>query len=68
MIAERMLSRLPIRSELGRLVIGSALVAVLVSLGMVLVLRLVDFSIAPVIPAAMGAIAAALYAATIRKR
>ena len=63
MILEPVLGRLPVRSGLPRLVVGCALAALAVSLGTVGVLRLLHFEIDAVIPAVLGALAAAAFAA-----
>ncbi|HIE26884.1 TPA: hypothetical protein EYP66_06330 [Candidatus Poribacteria bacterium] len=67
MIIERLVEKLPIRSDFQKLVIGSILTALTISLGMVGILRLADFSINAVIPSTFAAIGAAVYAARMRK-
>jgi small-conductance mechanosensitive channel len=65
MIIERLLEKLHIRSRPMKLIIGSALTALVISLGMVGILRLFGFSVNPGIPAAVAAIGAAAYAARV---
>jgi len=65
MIIERLLEKLRIRSRPIKLIIGSALTALVISLGMVGILRLFGFSVNPGIPAAVAAIGAAAYAARV---
>ena len=65
MIVERLLEKLRIRSRLMKLIAGSALTALAISLGMVGILKLFGFSVNPGIPAVLAAIGAATYAARV---
>jgi hypothetical protein len=67
MIIERLVEKIPVRSNLVKLIIGSMLTALAISLGMVGILALFDLSINPAIPSALAAIGAALYAARARE-
>ncbi len=67
MIVEKVLGKLPIRSDFAKLMVGSILTALAISLGMVGILRLFGFSINPVIPAGFAAVGAAIYAARMRE-
>jgi hypothetical protein len=67
MIIERLVEKLPVKSNFEKLIIGSILTALAISLGMVGILRLFDFSINPAIPSVLAAIGAATYAARMRK-
>ncbi len=68
MIIERLVEKLPIRSNFTKLIVGSILTALAISLGMVGILKLFGFSVNPGIPAALAAIGAATYAARMKKR
>lgn len=63
MIVKKVLNAVHIRSDATYLYVGSIASALLISLGMVGVLALVDFQLNPAIPAALGAMGAALFAA-----
>jgi len=67
MIIERLVEKVPVRSNVGKLIIGSMLTALTISLGMVGILALFDLSINPAIPSAFAAVSAALYAARTRE-
>jgi len=67
MIIKRLVEKVPVRSNFGKLIIGSMLTALAISLGMVGILVLFDFSINPAIPSAFAAVGAALYAARARE-
>ena len=67
MIIERLVEKMPVKSKPAKLILGSLLTALIISLGMVGILGLFDFSINPVIPSAFAAIGAATYAAKMRK-
>ena len=54
-----------IKSYWIRLILGSAITALMISLGMVIVLELLDFEINPGIIAALAAIGVSLYAARL---
>lgn len=63
MIVERIDQSIPVKSQFLKLVIGSVITALLISLGLVFILKLFNFSIAPAIPSAFAAIGAAIFAA-----
>lgn len=68
MIVEKLMEKLPIRSNFMKLIISSILVALLISLGTIGVLKLFGFSVNPVLPATLGVIGAAVYAASANKK
>jgi hypothetical protein len=63
MLVEKLASILPIRSGLGKLLVGSALSALVISLGMVGVCWLLALPIHGGVAAALGAIGGGIYAA-----
>jgi hypothetical protein len=65
---KKIIDKLPIRSSFAKLILGAILVALLVSLGMIGVLKLFGFSVNPSIPSVFAGISAALYAAGIKKK
>ena len=67
MIVDKLVEKLPIRSNFTKLIVGSILTALVISLGMVGILKLLSFSINPAIPAVLGAVGGAIYAAVTRK-
>ena len=70
MIIERLVEKIPVKSKFTKVILGSLLTALTISLGMVSILSIFDFSINPVIPstvAAMGAAAYAVYAVRTQK-
>jgi len=67
MIVDKFIEKLHIRSNFTKLIAGSILTALVITLGMVGILKLFDFSINPVIPAVLGAVGGAVYAAGTRK-
>ena len=67
MIVDKLIEKLPIRSNFTKLIAGSILTALMIALGMVGILKLIGFSINPVVPAVLGVIGAATYAAVTRK-
>ncbi|MHC4489627.1 MAG: hypothetical protein ACYS9C_06785 [Planctomycetota bacterium] len=67
MIVDKFLKKLATRSNLMKLISGSILIALVIALGMVGILKLFDFSIDPVVPAVLGAVGGAIYAAVKRK-
>ena len=67
MIVNKLIEKLPIRSNLTKLIAGSFLTALLIALGMVGILKLLGFSISPAVPAVLGVIGGATYAAITRK-
>jgi len=67
MIIEHLIERIPTKSAFTKLMVGSVITALSISLGMVWILQAFDFSISPALPASLGAIGAALFAARMRK-
>lgn len=67
MIVEKIMDKLPVRSPLIKMIVGGILTALLISIGAFGILRLIDFSVNPVIVAIIAVIGAAVYAASIRK-
>lgn len=67
MIVEKIMDKLPVRSPLIKMIIGGILAALLISIGAFGILRLIDFSVNPVIVAIVAVIGAAVYAASIRR-
>jgi len=64
---EILLEKLYIRSRLWKLIAGSILTALLISLGMIGILKLMSISINPGVPAVIAVVGAATYAARCRK-
>jgi len=67
MIVDKLVEKLHIRSNFMKLIAGSILTALVIALGMVGILKLFSFSINPAVPAVLGAIGGAIYAAVTRK-
>lgn len=67
MITEILLEKLHIRSRLWKVIAGSILTALLISLGMMGILKLMGVSISPAVPAAVATIGAAAYVARCRR-
>jgi hypothetical protein len=67
MLVDKLVEKLPIRSKIMKLIAGAILTALLIGLGMVGILKLLSFSINPAIPAVLGAVGGATYAAVMRK-
>jgi len=65
---DRLVGRLPIRSQFVRSIAGSIAVALLVSLGMVWGATAFGVRLDPVLPASFAAVAAALFASAQRPR
>ena len=63
----RVVDFLPIRSNFIKLIIGSIITALLISLCMGLILKLLNFHVSFVIPSALSVIGAAIYAAKYKK-
>ena len=63
MIAEKVLEKMHIVSRPAKLILGSTIVALMISLGMIGILKLIGFPMNPGIPAVMGVIGAAAYVA-----
>jgi len=59
---------LPIRSNFIKLLIGSIVIALLISLGMGLILKLLNYHVSFVIPSVLAVIGAAIYAAKYKNR
>jgi len=68
MIAKRLVQALPIRSDLGQLIVGSMFVALSISLGTVAIAGAVDITLPAAVPAGMAAAGAAVFAASLRKK
>ena len=68
MIADRFMKRIGGSHGLTGLIIGSGLVAVIISLGMVGIASLFDFNLSPVIPSVFAGIGAAIFAARMSKQ
>ena len=67
MIVDKLIEKLHIRSNFMKLIAGSILTALVIVLGMVSILKLFSFSINPAVPAVLGAVGGAIYAAVTRK-
>jgi hypothetical protein len=67
MIVDELVGKLHIRSNFTKLIAGSIFTALMIALGMVGILKLIGFSINPVILAVLGVVGAATYAALTRK-
>ena len=67
MLVEKIINILHIKSEFLQLLIGAVVIALIISLGMFYLLDLAHFSITPALPAATGAIGAAIFAARFRR-
>ena len=68
MIVDQVMKLIPGRQGLTKLIIGSSLVALMISLGMVGVVSLFDFKLSPVIPSVFAAIGTAIFAARMSKQ
>jgi Flp pilus assembly pilin Flp len=68
MIADHLMKLIPGRHGLTKLIIGSSIVALMISLGMVAVVGLFDFTLSPAIPSVFAAIGAAIFAARMSKQ
>ena len=66
MLIKRFLGKIRIRLRLAKLVTGSVLTALTISLGMIGILKLVGFPMNPVVPAVMGVVGATAYAARVQ--
>ena len=64
MLVDKLAGKLLTKSHFTRLVAGSILTALAISLGMAGILKLLGFSTNPAIPAVFGVIGAATYAAS----
>ena len=67
MIVEHLVEQIRGKSDFVKLMVGSAITALAISLGMTWISRAFDFTVGSVIPAALGAIGAAVFAARMRK-
>jgi len=61
MLVERIVNNLSIKSYSVKLILGSALSAILVSLGIIIIAQILSFTLHPGLAASFGAIAAAIY-------
>jgi len=68
MVTQILLEKLHSRSYLWKLIAGSILTALIISLGMVGILKLMSISINPGVPAAVATIGAAAYAARCKRQ
>jgi Flp pilus assembly pilin Flp len=68
MIADHVMRLIPGRQGLTKLIIGSSIVALVISLGMVGVVSIFDFTLSPAIPSVFAAIGAAIFAARMSKQ
>ncbi|MEW5985735.1 MAG: hypothetical protein AB1791_03790 [Chloroflexota bacterium] len=66
MIIEKVLKKAHVKSDLARLLAGSLVTALFISLGVAVIPQLLGIPISPALPAIFGAIGAALYAASVR--
>ena len=64
----KIINSLPIKSEFLKLLIGSILTALMISLGMVFISDLIHFPIGSAIPSAIAAIGAAIYASRFNRK
>jgi hypothetical protein len=67
MITEILLEKLNIRSRLWKLIAGSILTALMISLGMIGILKLMGISINPGVPAVIAVVGAVAFAAKCKK-
>jgi hypothetical protein len=67
MVTEIILEKLHIRSRLWKLIAGSILTALIISLGMIGILKLMGVSINPGVPAVIAVAGAAAYAARCKR-
>jgi len=67
MIVEKLVEKLPVRSRLTKIIAGCILTAFMISIGMIGILRLLNFSVNPAIVAVLATIGADAYAAGMRK-
>jgi hypothetical protein len=67
MFVEKLINKLPRGLGLVRLISGVVLVGLVVSLGMVGVLKLFGFTVDPAVPSVLAGVAAAIYAAGMQR-
>ena len=67
MIVDKFVEKLHIRSNFIKLIAGSIFTSLVIALGKTGILKLINFSINPVIPAVLGVVGGTMYAATTRK-
>ncbi len=67
MIVDKFVEKLHIRSNFIKLIAGSIFTSLVIALGMIGILKLLNFSINYVIPAVLGVVGGAMYAAATRK-
>ena len=68
MLSEKVINILPIKSGFLKLLTGSTLTALMISLGMVFIIDLIYFSISSAISSAFAAIGAAIYASDFNSK
>ncbi len=66
MLAEKVINIFPIKSNFLKLLIGSILTVLMISLGMVYISELLLFKIGSAIPSAFAALGAAIFAARFK--
>jgi hypothetical protein len=67
MFAKRLTDLIPVRSTFAKLILGSIVVALTISLGTVAIASLISVAMPSAIPAALAAVGAATYAASMSK-
>jgi membrane associated rhomboid family serine protease len=67
MLIKKIIDKVPVRSSFAKLILGAILAALLVSFGIIGILKLFGFLVNPAIPSVFASIGAALYAAAVRK-
>jgi phosphate/sulfate permease len=67
MVVKKLINKLPINSDFMRLFLGAVLVALLISLGMVGVFKLLGMPVNPTVPSVFASIGAAIYAAGTKR-
>ena len=67
MVIRKIIDKVPVKSSFAKLILGTILVALLVSLGAVGVLVLFGVTVEPVIPSSLAAFSAALYAVRAKR-
>lgn len=67
MFVKELVNKLPRGLGLVKLILGGVLIGLLVSLAMVGILKLLGFSVGPVVPAVFAGVAAGVYAAGMQR-
>jgi membrane associated rhomboid family serine protease len=67
MLIKKIIDKVPVRSSFAKLILGAILAALLVSFGIIGILKLFGFLVNSAIPSVFASIGAALYAAAVRK-